>query len=325
MFETEELLNLTTKFLPDWPVAVGLEPILKGGSDRRYYRLSFGEDVERSAILMTYTMARPDNIRFVPITKQLVELGVKVPQVLAHDEKNLIVWLEDLGTQDLWATHDQPWSVRKPLYVSALREVGKLHRVDEHSLTSADLGTMEPGFDEELYLWEQQYFLTHLVEGELKRNTQVDALIPAHEALKELREFLASLPRCLVHRDFQSQNVMIKDNQAYLIDYQGVRLGLAEYDLASLLLDPYVEIREEERKELLSIYAEERKRDESQLLEYFSLCAAQRLMQALGAYANLSNNLGKPHFKEFIPIALRRLEEVCATHDALKFLPRFWQ
>jgi aminoglycoside/choline kinase family phosphotransferase len=46
-----------------------------------------------------------------------------------------------------------------------------------------------------------------------------------------------------VHRDFQSQNIIARSGHAYLIDFQGMRPGLAEYDLASLLFDPYVRSR----------------------------------------------------------------------------------
>ena len=42
----------------------------------------------------------------------------------------------------------------------------------------------------------------------------------------------------------------------------------------------------------------------------YDLCAAQRLMQALGAYGNLGLNRGHPHFLKYIPIALPLLREV---------------
>ena len=61
-------------------------------------------------------------------------------------------------------------------------------------------------------------------------------------------------PRVLVHRDFQSQNIIIRNSYAYLIDFQGMRPGLAEYDLASLLYDPYVDLPEVERSELAGYY-----------------------------------------------------------------------
>jgi aminoglycoside/choline kinase family phosphotransferase len=114
--------------------------------------------------------------------------------------------------------------------------------------------------------------------------------------------------------------VLIRGEDAWFVDYQGLRLGLAEYDLASLLYDPYVTLTRTERNQLLSFYATHRGLDLAELREVFYLCAAQRLMQALGAYANLSRNLGKPHFEQHIPAAIANLSEVCAEGEALEEL-----
>ena len=70
-------------------------------------------------------------------------------------------------------------------------------------------------------------------------------------SLGRIAEELAQRPRVFVHRDFQSQNIIIRNAQAHLIDFQGMRPGLAEYDLASLLFDPYVDLSPAEREELL--------------------------------------------------------------------------
>ena len=46
----------------------------------------------------------------------------------------------------------------------------------------------------------------------------------------------------------------MRDGHAHLIDFQGMRPGLAEYDLASLLYDPYVSLTNAERMELIEFY-----------------------------------------------------------------------
>jgi aminoglycoside/choline kinase family phosphotransferase len=127
-----------------------------------------------------------------------------------------------------------------------------------------------------------------------------------------------------VHRDFQSQNVLIRGEDAWLVDYQGLRLGLAEYDLATLRYDPYVTLTSEQRACLLQYYAAHRGLALHDVREVFHLCAAQRLMQALGAYANLSRNLGKPHYEQHIPAAVSNLAEVCAAGQGLQELRVFF-
>lgn len=302
-------------------VPCDVDAIVKGGSDRHYYRLVWQGDAHPPMVLMVYTMARRDNPKFVPATYRLQALGVHVPKIYAFDPDRLFVWLEDLGNVDLHSKAGEPWEVRGPLYQAALREVSKIHAVRESDLTDRDKAELEPPFDEALYEWEQKYFLDHFVRGHLDRDFRAHEFGAAHEALKHLRQTLARLPRCLLHRDFQSQNIMLRDGGTpWFVDYQGLRLGMAEYDLASLLLDPYVALTDRERDDLLHYYAEHRGIPLFELRESYHLCAAQRLMQALGAYGNLSRNLGKPHFKQHIPAAVTNLASVCRCSPLLQEL-----
>src|SRR5690606_39336959 len=65
---------------------------------------------------------------------------------------------------------------------------------------------------------------------------------------------LGSSAKHLVHRDFQSQNLLLKDGKAWWIDFQGMRRGRQEYDIASLVFDPYMDRSEEDREAILSIW-----------------------------------------------------------------------
>ncbi|MEN3942312.1 phosphotransferase [Prosthecobacter sp. SYSU 5D2] len=316
--EHEALLILTRQQFPalaDLPCVV--EPIVKGGSDRHFYRFTWEGESHPPMILMVYTMARRDNPKFVPATRRLAALGVNVPKIFAFDEQRLCVWLEDLGRDDLHAHRDDPWETRRGLYEATLREAAKIHAVKAASLSAADLGSMEPEFNEGLYDWEQNYFMEHFVRNVLRRDADHADHAPARTVLMELRQRLARLPRCLVHRDFQSQNVLLKDGQAWLVDYQGLRPGLAEYDLASLLFDPYVTLSRSERGELLQYYADLRGLALPDLRQVVYQCAAQRLMQALGAYGNLSRNQGKTAFEQHIPAGVRNLSAVCEEAQEL--------
>jgi aminoglycoside/choline kinase family phosphotransferase len=134
--------------------------------------------------------------------------------------------------------------------------------------------------------------------------------------LREKQEFVAlserlgTVARHLVHRDFQSQNLMVKDDQVWLIDFQGLRRGRQEYDLASLIFDPYLDHTADEREQLLTLW--EDIADERPLETLFHECAAQRLMQALGAYGNIVKNRGDEWYKPHIATAGRLLGEVTA-------------
>ena len=136
------------------------------------------------------------------------------------------------------------------------------------------------------------------------------------EQLKEDFELL--LERALyppqkffLHRDFQSRNLMVHQNRLWLIDFQGARLGPPQYDLASLLLDPYVNLpltfQEGLVTAFLSLLQEHRKIDPAAWRQQYNYVALCRNLQILGAYGFLSHQKGKNFFRQFIPIACRSL------------------
>src|SRR5437773_11741396 len=180
-------------------------------------------------------------------------------------------------------------------------------------------GEMAPEFNASLDRWEQNYFFENClgrIFGLDKTRLRELASLPA---LSEIAERLAALPRVLVHRDFQSQNIIVRSGHAFLIDFQGMRPGLAEYDLASLLFDPYVRFSPAEREVLYSYYVERRGLSSTrQMRETLRLCAMQRLMQALGAYGFLGLVKGSQHFLAHVPSALHALRNLIADIDLLE-------
>ena len=132
-----------------------------------------------------------------------------------------------------------------------------------------------------------------------------------------------------MHRDFQSQNIIIRNGQAHLIDFQGMRPGLAEYDLASLLYDPYVDLPESERAELTAYYRGRQLESGIAINGDFDLklrlCAMQRLMQALGAYGFLGLVKGHKHFLKHVAPAMQSLQRTLAEIDGLTELEKTLQ
>lgn len=310
---------------------IEVEPLEKGGSGRKYYRLSSAD--AGSLILVKYTDQREENRHFCDIARFLHGLGISVPEIYFHDTEEGLIWVEDLGSVDLWSYRLESWEKRQALYRSTLDQVVRIHTRGHHALDKADGSTgvnngaqppikaphFQNAFDFDLYRWEQNYFFENCIERHFGcERAAIGA--ETHAKLAAIAERLAALPRVLVHRDFQSQNVMIKDDgSAQLIDFQGMRPGLGGYDLASLLYDPYVVISDEERASLKADYirfcAEAGAPVSDDFEEIFHLCAMQRLMQALGAYGFLGHVTGHPQFLQHIPAALRLLREV-TTHTA---------
>jgi hypothetical protein len=298
---------------------IKIAPIQKGGSDRKFYRIRCS--VEQTLILMKYNQEREENRYYVRIANFLGKHGIRVPEIYFHDPAEGLIWLEYLGERDLYSYRREPWLVRRAFYESALDQIATLHALPEEICIEMK-EHLPAEFNTELYLWEQNYFFENCLGRYFKVDETKLTALAELPALKEIAERLAQFPRVLVHRDFQSQNIIIRNGQAYLIDFQGMRPGLAEYDLASLLHDPYLDVAETERSELIAYYRGRLLANGITINGDFDvklrLCAMQRLMQALGAYGFLGLVKGHKHFLEYIPRAVRSLRETVANIDTLE-------
>jgi len=285
--------------------SVIIEPLKKGASGRTILRLR--PDGHPTFIGMHYDSDRPDNASFLPVARFLQSAKINVPEVLYDHTGRCIALVEDLGDDDLLSMKNEPWEIREPIYRSAFEQLDRLF----FTRPPKDF-QLQPPFDAALYEWEQDYFFDHFVDAHLGMDV---ATLRNHPALKKLRENLGISSPNLVHRDFQSQNIIAHDGKAWIIDFQGLRRGRQEYDLASLMFDPYMNHSDEEVEKLLDLW--ENVSDERPIEKVLHDCAAQRLMQALGAFAKIhheSNNKDE-WYKEMIPAGVHQLKKVIRGTD----------
>ena len=281
------------KLDPDHTVI--LEPIKRGASGRTIVRLR--AEGHPPFIGIHYTLERKDNRYFLPVARFLKKNRINVPEVLYDNPGRHIALVEDLGEKDLLSIAKQPWEHREPYYRSALEQLDRLF----YTRPPRDL-ELSPAFGPETYAWEQDYFIDNLVEKHLG----LDGTDLRNDGnLSRLSSNLGSSHRNLIHRDFQSQNIILHDDKSWLIDFQGLRLGRQEYDLASLLYDPYLDHSEEDQAKLLDLW--EDISEERPVPELLRDCATQRLMQALGAYAHILHEQHLDWYAQHIPAAAKLL------------------
>src|SRR6266702_8039125 len=237
---TDLLVRRTRMHFPRFDVAeIKIAPINKGGSDRRFYRIHCSPD--QTLILVKYNLEREENRHYVQIADFLDAHDIRVPRIYFHDPAEGLIWIEDLAKSDLYSYRHEGWLVRRAFYESALDQIAMLHALPE-SVCVEMKEHLPAEFNAALYIWEQNYFFENCLGRYFEIETRTIDNLAALPALHDIAEKLAQLPRVLVHRDFQSQNILLRNGQAYLIDFQGMRPGLAQYDLASLLYDPYVDL-----------------------------------------------------------------------------------
>lgn len=297
----ESVLGLQPETKTDWT------RLSERGSARTYFRLRWEDS--RSALLMHYDPERRENAHFIGIASFLESIHIPVPLVHGHDPGICCIVLQDLGDQDLWSIRSAPWKIRRDLYQKTLLAIQRLHSYPVE-LFPVDSVKLSDPFGPQLYLWERDYFKDNFAA----RFCRI-GLEPRHEKQLEaelgaLAGRLAELPQSLVHRDLQSQNVMLHEERPYFIDFQGMRYGTMFYDLGSLLYDPYVPFEESEREDLL-LYCfrnSETGMDRGSFRAAFLEASVQRLMQALGAFAFLGTEKGLKQYLDYIPPGLANLQ-----------------
>lgn len=294
-----------------------LELIAGEGSDRIYIRI---ENPVKTMLLMIYGSEKAENGYFLHIRQFLASIQINVPDVLYADTARCWIFLEDIGSIHVFnrvQELDDANSVIE-LYKQIIDGITPLYTQGCHIYKEKPFVTAPP-FDEHLYRWEHNYF----IENYLSRHLQFTGDVSGVKAELDVQaRYLASRENRLIHRDLQSKNCMIYNDRIYFIDFQGLRPGLPDYDMASLLFDPYVALSEDVRSTLIDYYFEESNRefDKHLFLKVFYMCAAQRLMQALGAYGFLGIVKGKTQFLTYMQPAHTLLRQVLAQNGLLPSL-----
>lgn len=303
---------------------VEIIPLSGRGSDRAFFRLTW--DTTNSAILIHYDPIRAENGYYGDIARFLKGINVPVPALIHHDAGRCLMLMEDLGGNDLWATRNESWEKRKILYEKTLAVVQRLHSFPLEEFPVATI-RLTDAFGPELYKWERDYFRDNFVKGVCGVEFEPASDRELEVELSGLAQHIHEANRSLVHRDLQSQNVMVRDEEPYLIDFQGMRFGSPFYDLGSLLCDPYVLFSEEERDKLLVFYYGLSKKDLawSDFQQLFWEASVQRLIQALGAYGFLGLQKGLTAFLGHIPSGLANLKLAAERTNALPTLMKIIQ
>ncbi len=285
-----------------------------GGSDRRYFRVRNGG---KTAVLMECRPDDPDYNRHLVYTRFFEFHTVPVPGLIGTDEPARRALFEDLGDTSLYSylkfPHDDDHI--EDVYRNILDILIKLHgRVTRHVHECPILQARVFGYDD--LRWETGYFLEWFVSA--LRGAAPENGVALDKEFSRLALHVDSFPKSVIHRDFQSQNIIITSGgMPRVIDFQGARMAPAAYDIASILWDPYYRLDEAMRDRLLEYYISERGKypaefNKKTFSDSLIPCRLQRHMQALGAYGFLSVVKGKKYFLKHLPESLRLLREETA-------------
>jgi aminoglycoside/choline kinase family phosphotransferase len=270
----------------------------------------------RRAVVMDAPPPQEDITPYIAVSKLLLDLGFSAPEVLAKNDKDGFLLIEDFG-DDTYTRLLNKGADEQALYILAVDTLIELQRAVERR-GALDL----PPYDAERLLAEVALLVDWYAPAALGS--------PFPDILREeyLEMWQAVLPQAalgentLVLRDYHVDNLMLlRDHLGVrgcgLLDFQDAVCGPASYDLVSLLEDARRDVPAELRRSMIERYlAAFPELDRPAFLRSAAILAAQRNCKILGIFTRLWKRDGKADYLVHIPRIWRLLENE-VTHPAL--------
>ena len=270
-------------------------------SFRRYERVEYRGTI---AVLMDAPPPWEDVRPFQAVTVQLADFGLTVPTILAADEVEGFLLLEDLGDVSFTRLLTAEPTREREIYGAATDALIALYRASQTGVARL-AQTLKP-YDHAVYLREAalfaEWFLPQLVGIE-------QAQVLRREFLAIWQRILTETPlqqTCLTHRDYHADNLFwLNDRLGHsavgMIDYQDALLGDPAYDLASLLEDARRDVAQETAQHCLAVFAEALGESAVAFSTRYAVLAAQRNAKIIGIFARLAVRDGKAHYTHYLP------------------------
>jgi len=240
---------------------------------------------------------------FLEIQRLFKDNGIGVPDVFASDIEVGLILLEDLGDASLEAcAKNRPSDETVIEYYKKVIELV----LDIQSINGV---LLERSFDVQKLMSEFDFFTGHCLKGYFK----VPALPPGlRDGFEEIAAAMYD-PKLFViaHRDCHSRNIIIKDNAARVIDFQDAMMGLPQYDIVSLLEDPYSSLLPDVKERLKEYYrnmAAQRGLVTGDFDRLYDITAYQRNIKALGTYGYMASVKNNGGFVPYIDVSVRNID-----------------
>nr|NIO11620.1 phosphotransferase [Deltaproteobacteria bacterium] len=253
---------------------------------------------------------------FVNLHRFLTKLGVRVPTMYGQWPDEGLLLLEDLGDQSLWDTVQGLSS--SEVFDWYRRAIDQLLDLQIKGTRARDESCMafKQKFDFRLYMWEFEHFLEYGMERGEKGSLKKKERDSIRSIFTSISRHLEKQTPYLNHRDYHSWNLMARDGDLIIIDFQDALMAPIQYDLASLLNDRDTDsiIQPELEGRLIDYYLNraedlgEKTAPKDEFMENYLLSALQRDLKVVGRFYYLDLVKGKPHYKRYIPITLKRIK-----------------
>jgi aminoglycoside/choline kinase family phosphotransferase len=303
----ELLVELFQQWADETAITINILP--KSGSSREYFRIKS----ENKSAIGVYNQDQRENEAFIEFSKDFKKKGLKVPEIYADKKEYGIYLQEDLGGETIYQRIEKirnEENYQEQLYSLIKTAVDDLVDFQYKADKNLDYSLSYPreAFDRQSMNWDLSYFKYYFLK---LADIEFDEQHLENDFNDLIDILLKSGPKLFLFRDFQTRNIMIKDDELFYIDYQGGRKGSIHYDLASILFDSKADIPQSMRDKLVNDYCDKANEvfdiDREKFNREFYFFVLIRIMQAMGAYGFRGFYEGKTHFLKSIPFAVNNL------------------
>ncbi|GGY80738.1 phosphotransferase [Cellvibrio zantedeschiae] len=313
--EREQQLSLwVAQALKCAPESIQLKSIASDAGFRRYFRFQ----TPSQWLAVDAPPQTEDSRQFVALARYLSEHKVHTPKILAADDAQGFLLVEDFGDELL---HRQltPGTAAQ-LYRQTFKSLLSLQACPDQT-------TLIPRYDRALLRRELEIFSEWFVEKLLGYQLNPAELELLNSLFSRLENAALEQPQTLVHRDFHSRNLIIRaDGTLGVIDFQGALWGGCTYDLVSLLRDCYISwpaalvkgLALEYREAAINAQLLDDSIDEAQYLRWFDWLGLQRHIKVLGIFARLNLRDNKPHYLKDLPLVIRYTLDIANSYPELE-------
>ncbi len=300
-----------------------LEMLPQSGSDRVYFRII----TEISSFIAAYNTHIKENETFFYFSKHFKSKGIPVPNVLYVNNEQTIYIQEDMGKENLLDKIEQFGKDEKvfSLYQKSLSQLARIQIEGDKDLDYNKCFAAK-SFGKQAILNDLLYFKYYFLDT---LSIPYNKII-LQEEMETLSTFLAETEhQYFMFRDFQSRNILVREDEVAFIDFQGGMKGALQYDVASLVWQAKANLSEEWKNSLLAFYIIEVEKilgkpiDKTAFIHHYNGYVLIRLLQVLGAYGFRGLFERKSHFVSSIPLALKNIQFFVANKTIGLSLPVF--
>ncbi len=291
------------------------EPLTGDASARKYVRLRRSG---RTAILMDASQLPEIVAPFIRIDVHLRQVGFSAPEILARDEANRLLLLEDFGDTTFAQLLDHD-SKPETLFALATHVLIALHRHPQ--AVPKDLRVYSP----EKMLEDIGLFLDWRTPG-ISETGRAEF----RKAWREVLPIAHEVPASLLLRDYHAANLMLLPDrdgirQAGLLDFQDAYQGPVTYDLVSLLEDARRDVPENIRKRMTARYLTQfPPLDRDAFETSMAILAALRHTRVLAIFEKLSRHEGRHDYKTLHSARVEHLLQSALRHPVLAGVKRWF-